>query len=96
MDAVFTAQELADRWKCHINTIRVMEDKGLLHRLPDIPNVRFSADEVQKLECVGIHAPRHTEYEFKKLEAKVRELEQIVKRYQERETRVMLMLQGGI
>ena len=95
MDAVFTAKELAERWKCHINTIRVMEDKGILHRLPDIPNVRYSAEEVQQLECLGKEAEPFTAWERKKLEARIHELERIVKDYQTKMARITLISQGG-
>lgn len=93
MEAVFTAKELADRWKCHVNTIRVMEDQGKLHRLEDIPGVRYSAEEVLQLECLGSDAQPLTAWERKKLEARIHELERIVKDYQAKMNRITLLCQ---
>jgi len=95
MDAVYTAKELAERWKCHVNTIRVMEDQGKLHRLEDIPGVRYSAEEVQQLECLGSEAQPFTAWERKKLEARIYELERMVKDYQAKMARITLISQGG-
>ena len=95
MEAVYTPKELAKRWKCHENTIRVMEDQGKIHRLPDLPGVRYGAEEVQQLECLGKDAPPMTAWERRKLEARIHELESIVKDYQQKMARITLISQGG-
>jgi len=95
MEAVYTPKELAKRWKCHENTIRVMEDQGKIHRLPDLPGVRYGAEEVQQLECLGSDAQPFTAWERKKLEARIHELERIVKDYQAKMARITLISQGG-
>ena len=95
MDAVYTAKELAARWKCHENTIRVWEDQGKIHRLENIPGVRYSAEEVLQLECLGEDARPFTAWERKKLEAKIHEQAQTIKDLQARLTKVMLVAQGG-
>ena len=94
MDAVFTTKELAARWKCHENTIRQMEEEGRLHRL-SIPGVRFSADEVTQLECLGRDAQGLTAWERRKMELEIKDLKRQVKTLQERLTRVMVIAQGG-
>ena len=95
MEAVYTPKELAKRWKCHENTIRVMEDQGKIHRLPDLPGVRYGAEEVQQLECLGSDAQPFTAWERKKLEAKIYDQAKTIKDLQARLTKVMLVAQGG-
>jgi len=94
MDTVFTTKELAARWKCHENTIRVMEEEGKLHRL-NIPGVRYSAEEVQQLECLGRDAKGMTAWERRQLEQKISSLEKQVRELRERLTQVQIIAQGG-
>ena len=94
MDAVYTTKELAARWKCHENTIRVMEEEGKLHRL-NIPGVRYSAAEVTQLECLGKDAAGLTAWERKQMEMEISSLRRQVKDLRERITRMMVIAQGG-
>jgi len=95
MDAVLTAKEVAKIFKCHTNTIRVMEDQGKLHRLENIPGVKYSAEEVQQLICLGPDVKPLTAWEHKKLEALLREKDQTIKDLRARLTKVMQIAQGG-
>jgi len=95
VEAVFTPKELAARWKCHENTIRTWEDRGKIHRLENIPGVRYSAEEALQLECLGEDARPFTAWERKKLEARIHELEHLVKDYQAKMAKIMLISQGG-
>jgi len=94
-DAVFTAKELAARWKCHENTIRTWEDEGRLHRLQGLPNVRYSGKEVAQLESVGLDAQALTAWERKRMEQEIKNLQRQVKDLRDRLTRIMITCQGG-
>ena len=48
-DWVYTTDEVAEILKCHPNAVRGLEDKGVLHRLPYVPGVKFSGTEVARL-----------------------------------------------
>ena len=49
MQTIYSVNELAERWGLHPSSVRQMESEGKLHRLPDIPGVRFSAAECSKM-----------------------------------------------
>lgn len=95
MDTVFTTKELAARWKCHENAIRAKEDAGLLHRLVNLPGVKYSAEEVVQLECLGKDAEGLTAWERRKMELEIRDLKRQVKDLRERLTKVQIIAQGG-
>ena len=94
MDAVFTAKELAARWKCHENTVRVWEDEGKIHRLPGIPNVRYSAKEVYQLEEIGLDAKAMTVWERKQKDDLIKRLQEENKKLRDRLVAVMVAAQG--
>lgn len=95
MDAVFTTKELALRWKCHENAVRQKEYDGLLHRLTNLPGVKYSAKEVAELEALPEDVKMHSAYEWEKQERKTKFLEKRVKDLEERITRIMITCQGG-
>lgn len=95
MQTVYGVQELAERWNLSPNTIRSMEQDGKLHRLPDLPGVRFSAVEVYQLENVGREVEPLTPYERRRLEDKIRDLEDLVSQYQLKLMEVM-KIAGGV
>lgn len=95
MQTVFSVKELAKRWSLTPNTIRRMEIEGKLHRLPNLPGVRYAAAEVCQLESIGIDAQPLTAYERRQLENRVKELEELVSEYQLKLTEIM-MIAGGI
>ncbi len=95
MQTIFTVNDLAERWNIDRQSIRKMEMDGKLHRLPNMPGVRFSAAEVIQLESIGRDAQALTAWERKKLEARIHELERIVKDYQAKMSRITLISQGG-
>ena len=95
MDAVLTAKEVAKILKCHTNTIRVMEDQGKIHRLENIPGVKYSREEVQQLICLGVDVKPFTAWERKKMEAMLHERDKTIRDLRERLTRIMITCQGG-
>lgn len=52
MKTVFTTDELMERWGLSRSAIRTMESDGKLHRLTNMPGVRYSAQEVVSLESL--------------------------------------------
>ena len=96
MQTIYSVNELAERWGMHPSTVREMERDGKLHRLPDIPGVRFSAAEVLQLESIGLDARAMSAWERRNLEAEIQDLKGQVKNLQERLLRAQQVLQGGV
>lgn len=96
MQTIYSVNELAERWGMHPSTVREMERDGKLHRLPEIPGVRFSAAEVLQLESVGLDARAMSAWERRNLEAEIQDLKGQVKNLQERLLRAQQVLQGGL
>ena len=94
MDAVFTTLELAKRWKCHPNAVRAKEEEGVLHRLENLPGVKFSAKEVAQLEALGLDVEPFTAWERKKKDDEIAELKRLVEKYQRERLQMMSILQG--
>ncbi len=92
MQTIYSVNELAERWGLHPSSVREMERDGKLHRLPDIPGVRFSAAEVLQLESVGLEARAMSAWERRNLEAENRELKEIIARYEKKFTDMMMIL----
>lgn len=92
MQTIYSVNELAERWGMHPSTVRQMESEGKLHRLPDIPGVRFSAAEVLQLESVGLDAKAMSAWERRNLEAQIRERDEIIARYHKKFTDMMMIL----
>ncbi len=95
MQTVYGVNELAERWNLSPTTIRSMEQEGKLHRLPDLPGVKFSAVEVYQLENIGWEVQPLTPYERRRLEDKIRDLEDLVGQYQLKLMEVM-KIAGGV
>ena len=95
MQTVYGVNELAERWNLSPATIRSMEQEGKLHRLPDLPGVKYSAVEVYQLENIGREAQPLTPYERRRLEDKIRDLEDLVGQYQLKLMEVM-KIAGGV
>lgn len=95
MQTVYGVQELAERWNISPGSIRAMEQDGKLHRLPDLPGVKFSAVEVYQLENVGREVEPLTPYERRRLEDKIRDLENLISQYQLKLMEVM-KIAGGV
>ena len=93
MQTIFSVNELAERWGVTARSIRKMEADGKLHRLPDIPGVRFSAAEVLKLESVGLDARAMSAWERRNLEAQIRDRDVIIAKYEKKITEMMRILQ---
>ena len=93
--AVFSVQELSKRWDLHPNTIRRMEEEGKLHRLPDIPSVRYSAKEITQLESIGKDAEELSPWERRRMQEEIKGLRQQVRELQNRLAKMVLIAQGG-
>ena len=92
MQTIYSVNELAERWHLTPVSIRKMEQDGKLHRLPGIPGVRFSAAEVLQLESVGLDAKALSAWERRNLEAEIRELKEMLARYEKKFTDMMMIL----
>lgn len=86
-DAVYTVDEVAKLFKCSPNAVRSMEDRGLLHRLPTVPGVKYSGAEVAK------HFGKDRKYE--ELLAKCNRQEKLIKDYQTRMARIGILTNMG-
>jgi hypothetical protein len=96
MQTLFSVNELAQRWGLDPSTIRQMERDGKLHRLPEIPGVKFSAMEVFKLESVGKDAEPLSPWERKRMQDEINDLEQQLAEYKKRHIMAQQVLQGGL
>ena len=93
MQTVYGVDELSQRWGLSPASVRRMEQDGKLHRLPDMPGVKYSAAEVYQLESVGKDAQAMSAWERKKLEAEIRLRDEIIARYEKKFTDMMMILQ---
>jgi len=92
---VFTPDQLTQRWGYAPSTIRKMEAEGKLHRLPNMPGVRYSAAEVYQLESIGPAAKGMTAWERRQKDEEIASLKQQVQELQKRLGNVMRVAQGG-
>lgn len=95
LDAVYTVKELAERWKCSENGIRDRENMGLLHRLTNLPGVKYSGKEVAQLEALGPDVEAHSAWAWAQLERENKLQKREIKDLRERLTRIMITCQGG-
>ena len=92
MQTIYSVNELAERWGVTPRSIRKMETEKKLHRLPDMPGVKYSAAEVLQLESIGLDARAMSAWERRNLEAEIRELKEIIARYEKKMTEMMMIL----
>lgn len=72
MDAFFTKQEIAERWKCSASAVNQMIAEGKLKPSRKIPGIKFPASQILKLEEAG---PEEVSLiEQKRLHAEVKRL----------------------
>ena len=95
MQTVFGPNELAERWGLSTRSIRTMEQEGRLHRLPDMPGVKYSAAEVYQLESAGRDAEAMSAWERKNMQEEINRLNKLVSSYQQRLAEVMRVA-GGV
>ena len=93
MQTVYGVEELAQRWGLSPASIRRMEQDGKLHRLPDMPGVKYSAAEIHQLESIGRDAAPLTPWERKNLEAEIQMRDEIIAKYEKKMTEMMMILQ---
>ena len=67
MRTVYTVEDLINRWGLSMSAIRTMETDGKLHRLVNMPGVRYSAQEVVQLESLDEDTKGLTAWERHKL-----------------------------
>ena len=94
MQTLFSVNELAERWGYDPSTIRQMERDGKLHRLPEIPGVKFSAAEVCRLESIGRDAEAMSPWERKRMQEEIDELKRQLDEYQKRFAMAQQVLGG--
>jgi len=92
---VFDINTLAERWGLAPTTIRKMEAAGRLHRLPDMPGVRFSAAEVYQLESIGREAMALTPWERRQKDLKIAEQDREIQELRNRINIMVRVAQGG-
>ena len=93
MQTTFSVNEVAERFGVSPASIRRMEQDGKLHRLPDLPGVRYSAAEIHRLESVGRDAQAMSAWERRNLEAEIRRRDEIIASYEKKFTDMMMILQ---
>ena len=71
---LYSVQDLAERWGISQASVRNMELDGKLHRVPDIPGIRFTAMEVTRLESIGVEAEAMSAWERRRLQDEIKEL----------------------
>ena len=96
MQTLYSPNELAERWGLTPTTIRQMERDGKLHRLPDMPGVKYSAAEVYQLESLGRDAAAMSAWERKQLTEEAAYWKKKYEALQERFIQAQQVLQGGI
>ena len=94
MQTLFGVQELAKRWSLAPASIRKMEQDGKLHRLPDLPGVKYSAKEVYQLESIGPEAQALSAWERRQLESQINDLRKENDLLRVRLSSVVLAAQG--
>ena len=92
---VFTPDQLTKRWGYAPSTIRKMEAEGKLHRLPNMPGVRYSAADVYQLESIGPAAKGMTAWERKQKDDEIASLKEEVQELRKRLGNVIRVVQGG-
>ena len=92
MQTAYSVEELAKRWGLSPASIRRMEQDGKLHRLPDLPGVRYSAAEVYQLESIGLNAQAMSAWERRNLEAQIRDRDEIIAHYEKKFRDMMVIL----
>lgn len=78
---LLSRQSLADRWDfTSTKVIEKYEQQGVITRIPNLPSPRYSLDEIIRIETIGELNPL-SPIERKKLEMKIRKLEQELESY---------------
>ena len=95
MQTLYSVSELAERWGYAPDTIRRMEADGIIHRIPNLPGVRFCLEEIERYDtmmALGQEVKNHTPYEWRKMEAENRELKEIIAGYEKKFADMMMIL----
>lgn len=91
---VFSLDDLAARWGYSRSTIKTMEHEGKLHRLPNMPGVRFSVAEVLQLESIGTDVKGLTAYERWHMQNEINDLRAQVQTLKGKLLQISTILQG--
>ena len=66
---------LAKRWDYTPATISNFEKDGIITRIPNLPSPRYSIEEIERIECIGLNINPMSPLERKRLEKKIEQLE---------------------
>lgn len=90
MDPVLiTRQMLSERWCVSTQAIINYEQEGIITRNPHIPTPRYSLEEIMKIE--GCELSPMSPLERRKLESRIRELEEVIRLQQEKLTKMIIL-----
>ncbi|MGL4108360.1 transcription factor [Clostridium sp. LP20] len=78
---LISRETLARRWEVSVQTVIKYETDGIITRVPSIPSPRYSISEISKIE--GIQPNLLSPLERRRLEGKVDELEEKVRKQAE-------------
>lgn len=92
MDYVLTRKELADRWKVTVKTIISWENQGVIQRIDNIPEPRYSLSHIQELE--GVTLDKFSPLERRKCMEKIRELEKEKDEIQEKYNKMFKVMKN--
>lgn len=73
---LFSIEELAERWHCHTRTISKYMAEGKISPCDNTPKVLFREDYIDQLELGGLKLDKMSSLERKKLENRIKELEE--------------------
>ena len=98
MQTLFTVSQLAKRWSYDEQTIRNLEREGTLHRMPNLPGVRFCLEEIEQFEtlmALGQEIKNHTPYEWKRMEESNREKDAKIVKLMDKLSKINQLVIGG-
>jgi len=96
MQTLYSPNELAERWGVTPRSIRQMEIEGKLHRIPDMPGVKYSIAEIEWREVFGLDTEVTSHWEFQKVKEENAELKRRLDEFEKRNLMAQQVLRGGI
>ena len=94
MRTVYTVEDLINRWGLSRSAIRTMETDGKLHRLSNMPGVRYSAQEVVQLESLDEDTKGLTAWERHKLTQENNEMREELNKLRQAMTTIAQLARG--
>ncbi len=91
--ALLSRQDLAKRWGfTDTKVIQTYENNGIIKRVPGISVPRYSIIQIEELETAGLDLNPLSPIEKRRLENKIKELEEKVNYYEEKISNIKIML----